>query len=250
MLNRNLRYGAWVAVAALLFSSVAGGCCCRTRKGIVLRGDWSLELNRVQHLQSNVPTYSGDCCGGVPCAAPCGCADGCCQHGGGMSGGYEVLDASGYPGGSGGAGGHGGGAGGYRHGGDGEVPMPAPPLPTPAAQSRFHPVPTRPAFEPQNVTWENEPPLAAAQAPVPSVPPRSTRRSTSRVAAGRQPARLAAAPSPIRRTSAEFEVDAPEGFDEPAALEPQAVEAPALLPAPSREPQPTTSTWRVKSHQS
>ena len=97
---RNWRYGALVAVTILTLAA-SNGCCCRTRKGIVLRGDWSLELNRVPHMQSNGPSYSGDCCAPA-CGVPCGCADGC-RHGGGMSGDYEVLDGSGYPGGAGGS---------------------------------------------------------------------------------------------------------------------------------------------------
>jgi hypothetical protein len=245
-----MRNGAIVAVAALVLSSLAGGCCCRTRKGIVLRGDWSLELNRVPHMQSNGPTYSGDCSAPMPC----GCADGSC-HGGVPSGGYEVLDGSGYPGGAGGAGGSGGHGGGGAEGG---LPMPTPPQPTPAAQSRFHPVPTRPAFEPQSVTWENEPALepVAPEAPQGSAQQRSIqsgRRGAARLAASNRSPGTSARPSPIRRTSAEVELEAAEEFgEEPIADQRQisAAALPATIAAPSQAPQPTTSTWRVKSRQS
>ena len=238
---RNWRHGALVAVAVLALAA-SNGCCCRTKKGIVLRGDWSLELNRVPHMQSNGPSYSGDCCAPA-CGVPCGCADGC-RHGGAMSGGYEVLDSSGYSGGAGGAGGGGhgaGGAGGY--GAEGGVPMPPPPQPTPAAQSRFHPIPTRPAFEPQGLAWEGAPatePAAAPERPAPSA-----RRGGPRLAAARS--------SPVRRTSAEFESEVPADYgDAPTVDDGHLTAATVTAPpvAPTREPAPTTSTWRVKSRQS
>ena len=239
---RNWRYGALVAVTILTLAA-SNGCCCRTRKGIVLRGDWSLELNRVPHMQSNGPSYSGDCCAPA-CGVPCGCADGC-RHGGTMSGDYEVLDGSGYPGGAGGSGGGGHGAGGAGGYGPEGVPMPQPPQPTPAAQSRFHPVPTRPAFEPQGLAWEGEQEAATEPAAAPQRTAPSARRGGPRLTAAR--------PSAIRRTSAEFEAEVPASYAEAPTVDEghltaAAPTAPAV--APSREPAPTNSTWRVKSRQS
>jgi hypothetical protein len=251
MLIRNWRYGVLVAVAVLSLAA-SNGCCCRTKKGIVLRGDWSLELNRVPHMQSNGPTYSCDC--GVPCGTPCGCSDGCLQGGGG-SGGYEVLDGPGYPDGPDGGGAHGaggsgvGGRGAGGYGGDGGAPVP--PMPTPSAQTRFHPIPTRPAFEPQSLAWDDH---AADSVPgaAPQAPTGAGRRGGSRFTATR-PNRQAAIASPIRRTSAEFEVDASDDFGEDTTNDDGRLSAaaPQTLPAaPEVEPAPTTSTWRVKSRQS
>lgn len=136
-------------LATVVLASTFGtaGCCCQ-RKGFVMRGDWSLELNRVPHMRSNGPTYSGDACTAECDEYSCtSCSDGSCVgcRSGGSAGG---MSGSGYydsvPGGAGGSGGS-GGAGGR----DGEPHLPPPPQPTPAAQSRFHPVPTRPVFEPQ-----------------------------------------------------------------------------------------------------
>lgn len=161
-----MKRACFVAVVVLT-TALATGCSCNCcRKGIVLRGDWSLELNRVPHLASNGPTYQGDCdaCCDFGCAEniPGGCIDGCtsgCSHGGAADGsggraglshrrGSECYDEF-----SEGEGGHGG------H-------MPEPPQPTPAAQSRFHPVPTKPVFEPEYGPELLEPvrPAAAANA--------------------------------------------------------------------------------------
>lgn len=161
-----------LAVAAVIFSSTVG-CCCRKGKGVVLRGDWSLEFNRVPHMKSNGPQYQADCDDCVSCEATCeetcGCANDCIAEGcvGGsacrMHGGGYALNGSGGPGFGGGAnypadrGVHAGGMhGGFR--GEEGGHMPPPPDPTPAANTRFHPVPTRPVFEPQVV----------AEAPAPS----------------------------------------------------------------------------------
>jgi hypothetical protein len=249
MLIRNWRYGVLVAVAVLSLAA-SNGCCCRTKKGFVLRGDWSLEYNRIPHMQSNGPTYSCDC--GAPCGTPCGCADGF-QNGAG-SGGYEVLDGSGYPGGAGGGGPHGAGgrgAGGHGAGGyGGEGGAPAPPMPTPAAQTRFHPIPTRPAFEPHGLAIDDQ---SAQPAPVaPLAPATSGRRGGSRLSATRS-GRTAAVASPIRRTSAEIEVEPTDagGQGLTTDYDGYSAAAPQLLPAaPAVEPAPKTSTWRVKTRQS
>lgn len=156
-----------LAAILLLTASFASGCSCSCcRKGIVLRGDWSLELNRVKHLQTNSPQYSGDCdaCDDFGCSevVPGGCVDGCtsnCPHGGSSAGsgcraglshrrGGEFYDE--FHDGSGGHGDH----------------MPEPPQPTPATQTRFHPVPTKPVFEPEYGPELMEPgrPTAAANA--------------------------------------------------------------------------------------
>ncbi len=132
----------------------------------MLRGDWSLEFNRVPHMKSNGPQYQADCDDCVSCEATCeetcGCANGCIAEGcvGGsacrMHGGGYASNSSGGPGFGGGAsypadrGVHAGGMhGGFR--GEEGGHMPPPPDPTPAANTRFHPVPTRPVFEPQVV---------------------------------------------------------------------------------------------------
>lgn len=156
------RLWALVILAAL----ASGGCCCFQRKGLVLRGDWSLELNRVPHMTSNGPTYGGDCCS-TGCVTTCtatsgsGCHCSACMNGYG-GGGYDPA----------------GGGAGYGQGGEG---MPVPPEPSPAAQSRFHPVPTRPVFEPQGAAYGPElagPPIPqASQLPPPSST--SRRRPTS-----------------------------------------------------------------------
>ncbi|MBA4020137.1 MAG: hypothetical protein C0483_23495 [Pirellula sp.] len=192
------------ALALIALAAVASvGCCC-TRKGLVLRGDWSLELNRVPHMRSNGPTYDADC------AAPSctSCTSGSCTCGDALSaaGGQEFGAVDG--GGSrclvqrgrmvGGAGGeyfdegHGGAYGdAYAGGENGENYVqhdPAAP-----AFSRFHPVPTRPVFEPQPVAYhpamgappqpqvERLPPLDGASKRRTSTSPSTVRRPTSSV---------------------------------------------------------------------
>jgi len=130
----------------VLTAAFATGCSCSCcRKGIVLRGDWSLEMNRVQNLKTNSPQYSGDCdaCGDFGCTEgmPSGCADGCtsdCTHGAMLGGGGCRAGLSNHRGSE-----H---YNGYHEGAGGH--MPEPPQPTAAAQTRFHPVPTKPVFEP------------------------------------------------------------------------------------------------------
>src|SRR4051812_10212752 len=58
---------ALVALAA----ATSVGCCC-VRKGLVLRGDWSLELNRVPHMRSNGPAYDADCTSCTSGSCTCG----------------------------------------------------------------------------------------------------------------------------------------------------------------------------------
>lgn len=141
------RFVALLAVAVVSASAV--GCCCQTKKGFVFRGDWSLEMNRVPHMSSNGPQYQADCCDAGYCEESCGCPSGCTDGCVGGACGHHGSDASASYGGP-------GFARGARYMGDGMHAgyvdgegrhMPPPPNPTPAANTRFHPVPTRPVFE-------------------------------------------------------------------------------------------------------
>lgn len=179
-----------LAVVALAWSLGMTGCCCQ-RKGFVMRGDWSLELNRVPHMRSNGPTYSGDdctvscdtysctseTCTDVNCTS-CRYGDGAGIGGGGRSGVSRGGSGHYYESGAGGAGGY-----------DAGPHVPAPPQPTPAAQSRFQPVPTRPVFEPQQ---------SYAEAPADSGLSEAETRNSSRRAVDRRaaatPRESAAAP--------------------------------------------------------
>lgn len=93
--------------------------CCRMRKGFVLRGDWSIELNRVPHLASHGPHYT----------CPRGCGE-CSPH----------LDTTGISPAT-------------------DEPweqLPAPSDPTALVPQRFLPVPTRPAFQPRYEGWYSQ----------------------------------------------------------------------------------------------
>ena len=171
----------FVVGCMLVVVALSTGCSCCAKKGFVMRGDWSLEFNRVPHMKSNGPTYDGDCTTG--CCESLGCAEGCsacdlssganadgaafCRNGRcgrGRDIGAVYADAA-----ADGAGHaplgdrfqHGGPPGdGDMHGRGGRLrgrlghegmlgdATPLPPEPTPAAATRFHPVPTRPVFEP------------------------------------------------------------------------------------------------------
>lgn len=148
---------AFALVALAAATSV--GCCC-TRKGLVLRGDWSLELNRVPHMRSNGPTYDADCSAPscTSCTSgSCSCSD-CLSSSGGQE--FGAVNGSGdrcfvHAGRAVGGmarGGYYGEEGEYGDayaGGENYVQHdPAAP-----AFSRFHPVPTRPVFEPQPVAY-------------------------------------------------------------------------------------------------
>lgn len=182
---------------------VSQGCNCCSRKGFVLRGDWSLELNRVPHLKSNGPTYPAECDDG--CCEPVGCADGCLsggpngcilceQQGAGLAGtcrhgrrlGVGRHGAFGAPddgtgqallGGRFGPGGHFGAGGGLF-----SDAAPPPPEPTPAAPTRFHPVPTRPAFEPYAALEPAAPAASEYSPPAPAVPKLSNSSNRNAVA--------------------------------------------------------------------
>ena len=192
---------AFALIALAAATSV--GCCC-TRKGLVLRGDWSLELNRVPHMRSNGPTYDADCSAPscTSCTSgSCTCSD-CLSAVGGQE--FGAVD---------GTGGRclvhrgrmvGGGAGGEYYGDGGEYGDanaggenyvqhdPAAP-----AFSRFHPVPTRPVFEPQPVAYhpamgappqpqaERLPPLDGTSRRRSSPPPSTARRGTPAVSSAR-----------------------------------------------------------------
>lgn len=120
-----------VLAACLLLATCAGAGCGyqRPRHGFILRGDWSLELNRVPWLASHGPLYQCSCpsCGTRPSASgpvvvgsdPCGyacsgdgCLDGGCIHNPGPA---AQADESTHP--------------------------------------KFHAVPTRPAFSPPTETY-------------------------------------------------------------------------------------------------
>jgi hypothetical protein len=140
--------GLSLILLSALFCAVGSGCCCK--KGFVVRGDWSLEMNRLPFMSSNGPQYETTC-DEYECDVPCSCTDGCTTGGctsGCSCGAHTGMGAHGYDYGPG-AGGHGhGGAGHGAHGGSGEPTLPPPPTPTPGQAARFHPVPTRPVFEP------------------------------------------------------------------------------------------------------
>jgi len=251
-------------LATVVLTSTLGsvGCCCQ-RKGIVLRGDWSLELNRVPHMRSNGPTYSGDACTAECDEYSCtSCDDGSCVgcRGAGRAGGRHGGDYyENVPGGAGGSGGL-----------DGGAQMPAPPQPTPAAQSRFHPVPTRPVFEPQHsvaaARYEagvDESPVSAGgggassrraaeerQAPPRPAEPHGAPRN-NRVAA-----RMLTPPPPQREMEpALFEAGDEVGEVVPAANEEEFAAAdesagePATMHATSNTSTPE-SAWRVKTRRS
>ncbi len=162
--------------------ALSSGCSCCSKKGFVMRGDWSLELNRVPHMKSNGPTYDADCTTG--CCESLGCAEGCSAYdvGGGSNADGAALCRNGrcgrgrdvgavYADAAGGGAGHAALGDRFQQGGppgDGEMhghgrllrggmlgpagmlgdATPLPPEPTPTAPTRFHPVPTRPVFEP------------------------------------------------------------------------------------------------------
>jgi hypothetical protein len=246
-------------LAAVVLTSTFGtaGCCCQ-RKGLVLRGDWSLELNRVPHMRSNGPTYSGDACTTSCDEYSCtSCDDGSCVGcrgaggaGGGAHGGgyYESV-----PGGAGGSGGR-----------NGEPHLPPPPQPTPAAQSRFHPVPTRPVFEPQE-SVSNVPYDAPRNAggDVSSRRAADDRRPAARPGeqngmprSNRVAVRMAEPPMPQRELEpALFEAgeEVAEVLqatnDEAFAAADESAEEPAVMHATSNA-STSNSAWRVKARRS
>lgn len=243
-----------LAAVALAWSLGMTGCCCQ-RKGLVLRGDWSFELNRVQHMRSNGPTYAGDACT-MPCddysCTSGSCSDGnciSCRSGAGAGNGAGAS----YGGPHGGRGdyyeGGAGGAGGY----DAGPHVPPPPQPTPAAQSRFHPVPTRPVFEPQQSMAEVPVDSRGAEnAGASSRRPTEQRRTSARspdAGGSARGNRLAenAGLSPIEEadvelTSAELPADQP-------ATQPDGTEI-ASTGATAPERTPSESAWRVKARRS
>lgn len=245
-------------LASVVLASTLGsaGCCCQ-RKGIVLRGDWSLELNRVPHMRSNGPTYSGDACTTSCEEYSCtSCDDGSCIgcRSGGRAGGMHGADCyESVPGGAGGSRGH-----------DAGSQMPAPPQPTPAAQSRFHPVPTRPVFEPQqsvaNVPYDA--PVSAGNG-ASSRRAADDRRPTTRPAeqtgsprSNRVAVRSSEPPMPQREFEpALFEAGDEVGEalqatnDEAVAAADESAEEPTAMHATSSSPAPDVA-WRVKARRS
>lgn len=116
----------WLAtllLSSLLLCLLCG--CCRLRKGIVLRGDWSIELNRVPHLAGHGPHYA--------CTSDCPTCPACSPLPAPPPGSAEPPEA---------------------------IPVPPETAGT-AVRSRFLPVPIRPAFQPAH----SAPPDALAGQP-------------------------------------------------------------------------------------
>lgn len=68
-----------VLIAGWLWFTVVG-CCPPVRHGVIFRGDWSLEMNRVPWLTNRVDTHHEYSEGTVGCLLD-GCADGCVDEG-------------------------------------------------------------------------------------------------------------------------------------------------------------------------
>jgi hypothetical protein len=145
--RRLLFFQATILAATGLLATSSGCGLYNPRHGMILRGDWSLELNRVPWLNSRTQTYdeSGEGgCGtmigpegigpggalgattGLSYAAPEGCRTGQTSHRC-LPGGVRCRTCA------------------ASHG---SVPTMAPAQQV--AHSRFHPVPTRPVFTPWN----------------------------------------------------------------------------------------------------
>jgi len=129
----------YLLAAAAVWACSAAGCC--SKNGYILRGDWSFELNRVPFLASNGPTYQSSECGDCT-AVDSQCAP-ACAHGAACDGPRGATRAIPHRCQHHGAPYHEGPVGDEMH-----PPMPEPPPPAHAAHARFHPVPTRPVFEP------------------------------------------------------------------------------------------------------
>lgn len=130
-------------VTAVLISLSATGCRhMNPRHGLIFRGDWSLEINRIPWMASHNDCYqmpSAPCADpGCPPCGPDGCAvDPCCVAN--PCGG----DSCGRPG---------CGHRGCRAGADGGLgapPSDEPPCVDYGNHPRFHPVPTKPVFSPR-----------------------------------------------------------------------------------------------------
>lgn len=162
-MRRRLLSQAFFLVTAAVLVSGSGCGLYNPRHGMILRGDWSLELNRVPWLNSRTQSYDevGEGCSAPgmllePPAAPGSCAN-----------------ASGAP-----------------------VPCPtqavahrcppaplrclacershfasATPPPQQVAHSRFHPVPTRPVFTPWTCPTSTSPPGPSQTPPSPQAQP-------------------------------------------------------------------------------
>lgn len=106
-------------LAAVGLTWAAAGCCIQ--RGFILRGDWSIEANRIPFMAGHAVQYerpadasgcaTGDCRQGHPAAPQAGrCAAGCCRLD------HACRDPKGAA--------------------------------ATAGPARFHPVPMRPVFEP------------------------------------------------------------------------------------------------------
>ena len=78
-LGRMLKGAALVAVATI----ITGGCCHqKARHGFIMRGDWSLELNRVPWMNTRLNSYKEDCIATGACTTSgqaCSLGDGCAE---------------------------------------------------------------------------------------------------------------------------------------------------------------------------
>ena len=142
-----------LAVVGVLLTSTGCGIY-NPRHGMILRGDWSLELNRVPWLNSRTKSYDevgeGACAPGMVAEPPM--ASEGCVSGPGAAVGYPMPVAQRC-------------VSGCRAC---SVPDQVAALPAPqeVAHSRFHPVPTRPVFTPWNCPMP-EPEAAAPATPSP-----------------------------------------------------------------------------------
>lgn len=64
---------AWLLLGCCLLI-MCSGCWPRPRHGLVVRGDFSLELNRIPWMTGRGVEYAGDCCDDAACCDSCGCA--------------------------------------------------------------------------------------------------------------------------------------------------------------------------------
>jgi len=131
----------------LAAASVMGCACQKPRHGVILRGDWSLELNRVPWMNTRLNNYREDSLTMIPPpgALPVGGRSGCGENVGESSPDPAALPNSPALEHSGAlCPGRGCGA---AHAGGG---MSAAEAGAPYNHSRFHPVPTRPVFAPDD----------------------------------------------------------------------------------------------------
>ncbi|MFH1264529.1 MAG: hypothetical protein ABIK89_02295, partial [Planctomycetota bacterium] len=118
------------------------GCFCRPRHGLIVRGDFALELNRIPWLASRGDVYEESSAAALDC--PAGCSAGCLEDGADALGLPMVpeVDAGACLGGRCKTGVL------CRHCSNRGAGGPPPSAVAETGHSRFHPVPTRPVFLP------------------------------------------------------------------------------------------------------